>query len=142
MNAPFSFNLPDELVAKEPPEERGLARDQVRLMILDRESGHVTHTRFDKLAEFLSPGDLLVFNTSRTLPASLNGCQSKQGPCVEVRLAEHLPDGDWLALLLCQVGDPFACGLQSGMQFDFGLGSTATTLERDSRIPRLWKMRL
>lgn len=140
MTAPFSFTLPDELVAKEPPEERGTARDLVRLMVIDRAESTVTHTRFDRLVDFLLPGDLLVFNASRTLPASLSGCQAKSGPCLEVRLAEHLPDGKWLALLLCQAGDPFDCGLRAGMQIDFGQGLKAETLERDSRIPRLWKL--
>jgi S-adenosylmethionine:tRNA ribosyltransferase-isomerase len=141
MSAPFSFNLPPELSAKEPPERRGLARDHVRLMVIERATYSVKHSRFDHLGQFLQAGDLLVFNTSRTLPASLSGCEAQGGPCIEVRLAEHLPDGSWLALLLCQRGDPFTCGLRSGMQIDFGEGLTGTVFERDERIPRLWKMR-
>ena len=140
MPAPFSFNLPPELSAKEPPERRGLARDHVRLMVIDRATHAVEHSRFDRLGEFLRAGDLLVFNTSRTLPASLSGCEAPAGPCIEIRLAEHLPDGSWLALLLCQRGDPFACGLRSGMQIDFGEELTGTVFERDERIPRLWKI--
>lgn len=141
MSAPFSFNLPPELSAHEPPERRGLARDHVRLMLIDRATHAVGHSRFDHLGEFLRPGDLLVFNTSRTLPASLSGCEAPAGPCIEIRLAEHLPDGSWLALLLCQRGDPFTCGLRSGMQISFGEELTATVFERDENIPRLWKMR-
>ncbi len=141
MPAPFSFTLPPELSAKEPPERRGLARDEVRLMVIERASGAVTHTRFNHLGEFLQAGDLLVFNSSRTLPASLKGCAAPSGPCIELRLAEHLPDDSWLALLLCQAGDPFACGLRSGMQIDFGEGLLATVSERDERIPRLWRIR-
>ncbi|OLE53246.1 MAG: S-adenosylmethionine:tRNA ribosyltransferase-isomerase [Acidobacteria bacterium 13_1_20CM_3_53_8] len=141
MSAPFSFTLPPELAAKEPPERRGIARDQVRLMVIDRRTGRVIHTRFDHLSEFLQPGDLLVFNTSRTLPASLKGCDAKGGPCIEVRLAEHLPDGSWLALLLCQKGDPFSCGLRKGMEINFGDQLTGVVDEQDKRIPRLWKIR-
>ena len=110
MSGPFSFALPPELQAKEPPERRGLARDHVRLMVIERTMGQLTHTRFDHIAEFLREDDLLVFNTSRTLPASLRGCGAQGGPCLEGRLAEHLPDDSWLALLLCQKGDPFSCG--------------------------------
>lgn len=141
MSVPFTFTLPPELSAKEPPERRGLARDYVRLMIIDRASGRVEHTRFDHLGEFLRAGDLLVFNTSRTLPASLEGCAAPTGPCIEVRLAEHLADDSWLALLLCRAGDPFSCGLRSGMQINFGEGLVGAVEERDERIPRLWRMR-
>jgi S-adenosylmethionine:tRNA ribosyltransferase-isomerase len=141
MPTPFTFTLPSELAAKEPPERRGVARDQVRLMVVDRRTGHTTHTRFDHIGEFLLPGDLLVFNTSRTLPASLIGCGAQGGPCIEVRLAEHLPDGSWLALLLCQKGDPFSCGLRNGMQVNFGEELTGTVGEPDKRIPRLWTIR-
>ncbi len=139
MSAPFSFTLPPELAAEEPPERRGIARDEVRLMVIDRASGHIEHTRFDHFGEFLRAGDLLVFNSSRTLPASLSGCV-EQGPCIEIRLAEHLPDDSWLALLLCQRGDPFSCGLRPEMQVDLGQGLTATVHERDEQIPRLWKL--
>ena len=52
-----------------------------------------------------------------------------------------LPDGSWLALLLCEQGDPFGCGLRGGMQIEFTEGLTATVLERDADIPRLWKLR-
>ena len=141
MTAPFTFNLPPELSAKEPPERRGIARDKVRLLVIDRATHAVVHTRFDHLGEFLRAGDLLVFNSSRTLPAALEGCGAPQGPCIELRLAEHLPDDTWLALLLCQRGDPFGCGLRAGMQIVFGDGLTGTVLEQDKRIPRLWRVR-
>ncbi len=140
MTAPFSFTLPPELSAKEPPERRGIARDRVRLMVIERATHKVEHTRFDRLGEFLRPGDLLVFNSSRTLPASLEGCTEPNGPCIEVRLAERLPDERWLALLLCQRGDPFSCGLRGGMRVDFGQGLWATVEERDANIPRLWRI--
>jgi S-adenosylmethionine:tRNA ribosyltransferase-isomerase len=71
-------------------------------MVIDRETFDVTHSRFDHLGGFLRAGDLLVFNTSRTLPAALEGCGWPEGPCLEVRLAQHLPDDSWLGLLLCK----------------------------------------
>ena len=119
MSTPFSFTLPPQLSAKEPPERRGIARDRVRLMTIDRQTLQVKHSRFDRLGDLLRPGDLLVFNSSRTLPAALEGCEAPVGVCMQVRLAEHLPDDSWLALLLCQQGEPFACGLRSGMQIHF-----------------------
>jgi S-adenosylmethionine:tRNA ribosyltransferase-isomerase len=141
ISTPFTFALPPELSAKEPPERRGIARDKVRLMVINRDTYQVEHARFDSLGEFLRPGDLLVFNSSRTLPAVLDGCESQDGPCMEIRLAHHLPDDSWLALLLCQQGNPFACGLRSGMQLDFGEGLIGTVGDRDHNIPRLWKLR-
>src|SRR5438874_2979674 len=142
MSTPFTFVLPPELSAKEPPERRGIRRDQVRLLVIERVTGKIEHTRFDKINKYLRAGDLLVFNSSRTLPASMRGCEcsAAHGPCMEVRLAEHLPDDSWLALLLCEQGDPFGCGLRAGMQIEFAEGLAATVLERDANIPRLWKL--
>jgi S-adenosylmethionine:tRNA ribosyltransferase-isomerase len=158
MSAPFTFTLPPELSAKEPPERRGIPRDQVRLLVIERATGKIEHSRFDKIENYVRAGDLFVFNSSRTLPASLRGCaggcgggsapeaalhhaHAAHGPCMEVRLAERLPDNSWLALLLCEQGDPFGCGLRAGMQIDFAEGLTASVLERDENIHRLWKLR-
>src|SRR5438876_5730541 len=143
MSTPFTFVLPPELSAKEPPERRGIRRDQVRLLVIERATGVIEHARFDKIDNSLRADDLLVFNSSRTLPASLRGCEcsAAHGPCMEVRLAERLPDGSWLALLVCEQGDPFGCGLRAGMQIEFAEGLAATVLERDTNIPRLWKLR-
>jgi S-adenosylmethionine:tRNA ribosyltransferase-isomerase len=86
------FRLPPELEAAAPPEARGLRRDQVRLLVVDRADGSVTHHRFHELPRLLAPGDLLVVNDSRTLPASLLG-HTAAGVPVEVRLAARDPDG-------------------------------------------------
>lgn len=92
-HSPFSFTLPTELVAKEPPERRGIARDAVRLMVIARSENRIYHTHFYGIGKFLLPGDLMVFNTSRTIPASLMGYVRPAGPLIKVRLAEHLVDG-------------------------------------------------
>jgi S-adenosylmethionine:tRNA ribosyltransferase-isomerase len=141
MAAPFSFILPPELAAKEPPEQRGIPRDGVRLLVIDRASGRIEHTRFNALSHYLRRGDLLVFNTSRTLPASLVGCDAPPGPCIEVRLAEHFPDDTWLALLLCRDEELFACGLRGGLELRFEGGLTCRVLEPAADIPRLWRVR-
>src|SRR5438094_9948962 len=143
MAAPFTFTLPPELSAKEPPERRGIRRNQVRLLVIERATGTTEHTRLDNIDNYLRQNDLLVFNSSRTLPASMRGCDcsAAHGPCMEVRLAEHLPDDSWLALLLCEQGDPFGCGLRAGMQIEFAEGLNAAVLARDLNIPRLWKLR-
>jgi S-adenosylmethionine:tRNA ribosyltransferase-isomerase len=80
------FELPPELEAGAPPETRGLRRDHVRLLLLDRGTGAVRHHRFDELPRLLRPGDLVVVNDSRTLPASLLG-RTASGAALEIRLA-------------------------------------------------------
>jgi S-adenosylmethionine:tRNA ribosyltransferase-isomerase len=141
-HSPFSFTLPMELVAKEPPERRGIARDAVRLMVIDRSENRIYHTHFYRIGKFLLPGDLMVFNTSRTIPASLMGYVRPAGPLIEVRLAEHLLDGSWLALLRCQQDDnPFSCSFSKGMQIEFAQGLVAKVYNQDERIQRLWKIR-
>src|SRR5436189_6425360 len=106
MGAPFAFMLPPELSAKEPPERRGIRRDQVRLLVIERATGKIEHTRFDKIDSYLRPKDLLVFNSSHTLPASLRGCScgARHGPCMVVPRAAPLPDDSWSAMLPCQQG--------------------------------------
>jgi S-adenosylmethionine:tRNA ribosyltransferase-isomerase len=141
MSAPFSFTLPPELAAREPAERRGLSRDGVRLLVVSRHTGGVEHAQFRQLENYLRPGDLLVFNSSRTIPAILDGCVASAGQCVEVRLAEHLPDDSWLALLLCCGADRFGCGLREGMRIVFGGDLSAVVGERDWHIPRLWRIR-
>jgi S-adenosylmethionine:tRNA ribosyltransferase-isomerase len=136
------FNLPSELNADRPPERRGVARDGVRLLVIARSSGALTHTRFDRIAEFLAPGDLLVFNSSRTLPATLVGTAGHSKSKVEVRLAELLPDGTWLALLVVPPALSQAEKLLTpGLKLEFGRELTCAVLARDQRIPRLWKLR-
>ena len=140
VNRTTAFHLPSELNADRPPERRGLARDRVRLLVLDRNTGQVTHTRFDRITEFLDPGDLLVFNSSRTLPATLVGTVRHLQWAVEVRLAELLPDGTWLALLV-QSPEKADNVVTKGLILEFAQDLRCEALERDQRIPRLWKLR-
>jgi S-adenosylmethionine:tRNA ribosyltransferase-isomerase len=92
MRSTVRFILPPELEAAAPPEMRGLRRDHVRLLLLDRDTGAVQHHRFDELPLLLAPGDLVVVNDSRTLPASLLG-RTTGGSALEVRLAARAAPG-------------------------------------------------
>lgn len=83
------FRAPVEVTAPEPPEQRGLRRDGIRLLVA-RPTG-VSHRRFSELAEQLRPGDLLVVNTSATVPGQLDG-RRPSGPVV-VHVANRLADG-------------------------------------------------
>jgi S-adenosylmethionine:tRNA ribosyltransferase-isomerase len=89
---PFDFELPPELDVHEPPEARGLDRDQVRLMVAYRRDLRLVHADFRELARFLSAGDLLVINTSGTLPASLPVSRT-DGMELDLHLSTPMPSG-------------------------------------------------
>ena len=83
------FAPPDDLTATEPPEQRGLRRDGVRLLVAEQ-SG-VTHTRFARIGDHLAAGDVLVVNTSATVPGQLDGV--RDGRPIVVHVANRLADG-------------------------------------------------
>jgi len=89
MSTALAFALPPALEAAEPPEARGLARDQVRLMVA-RDGAPLVHARFRELPRFLRPGDLLVVNESATLPAALKATRDG-GAVVELNLSTPEP---------------------------------------------------
>src|SRR5436190_23676715 len=88
------FTLPASVEAHEPPAARGLPRDGVRMLVSRRASGEVSHHGFAELPGLLLPGDLLVINTTATLPAQVR---------VSAELAVHFsgprPAGAWLSEL-------------------------------------------
>ena len=89
----FYFDLPEELIAQTPIEKR----DTSRLLHLDKNTGEVEHKHFFDLPEFLRPGDCLVLNDSRVLPARLIGARPTGGS-VEVVLLRDLGEGNWECL--------------------------------------------
>ena len=95
MAQPLTFTLPPGRMATEPPEARGLARDQVRLLVADADG--VVHARFADLGAFLRAGDVLVVNTSATLAAALPA--SRRGRPVTVHFSTVLADGSRLVEL-------------------------------------------
>jgi S-adenosylmethionine:tRNA ribosyltransferase-isomerase len=92
--ADFAFDLPDELIAQEPP----LVRGGSRLLILDRGTGTVEHTTFDQVGRYLRPGDLLVLNNTKVFPARLLGRREPSGGAVEALLLESHGE-EWSALM-------------------------------------------
>ena len=90
----LKFSLPAELEASEPPEARGLERDQVRLMVSNYSSDHILHTHFHNLPDFLSEDDVLVINTSRTRNSALMGKRA-DGSLLELHLSTHLEENLW-----------------------------------------------
>lgn len=93
--AGMEFEVPPELEAAEPAEARGLARDEVRLMVSHFANDHIVHTRFRNLPEYLAPGDVLVINTSGTLKAAL-AARRADGTDLELHVSTRLPGGLWV----------------------------------------------
>ncbi|HLX49279.1 MAG TPA: S-adenosylmethionine:tRNA ribosyltransferase-isomerase [Streptosporangiaceae bacterium] len=91
---PMEFTLPPELAAHEPAEARGLSRDGVRLLVSRRAADQISHHAFRELPELLLPGDLLVVNTSGTVPAAV-----RIGGGLAVHFSSPTPDGSWLVEL-------------------------------------------
>jgi len=91
----LEFKLPTELEAHEPPEARGLRRDEVRLMVSYRAEDRIEHTQFSDLPRFLKPGDVLAINTSGTLGAAVSATRS-DGTLLELHLSTHLPADLWV----------------------------------------------
>ena len=114
----FYYDLPEELIAQTPLEKR----DTSRLMVLSRETGEVTHKHFYDILDYLNPGDCLVMNDSRVLPARLLG-HRPTGGAVEVLLLRDLGDKCWECL--CKPGRK----MQVGNEVIFGNGELTATVK-------------
>lgn len=90
----FYYDLPEELIAQTPLQQR----DESRLLVLDKVTGERQHKRFYDILEFLRPGDCLVMNNSRVLPARLLGRREPTGGAVEVLLLRDHGDNTWECL--------------------------------------------
>ena len=134
----IDFLLPPALEAHEPPEAHGRARDDVRLLVGRRGTGAVAHHEFRELPGLLDPGDLLVVNTSATLPAAVRLDR------LAVHFSTPLPDtpGVWLVELRLRAGKatrPYRGG-RPGEWFPLPGGTTLTLIRRHTE--RLWQARL
>lgn len=90
----FYYDLPKELIAQTPLEPR----DSSRLLLLDRNSGEVQHKHFYDIADYLEPGDCLILNDSRVLPARIYGIKEPTGACVEFLLLKQVENDVWECL--------------------------------------------
>jgi S-adenosylmethionine:tRNA-ribosyltransferase-isomerase (queuine synthetase) len=134
----IDFMLPPALEAHEPPEARGRGRDDVRLLVGRRGTGEIGHHSFRDLPGLLEPGDLLVVNTSATLPAAVRLDR------LAVHFSGPLPDlpGVWLVELRLRAGKatrPYRGG-RPGEWFPLPGGATLTLVRRQT--DRLWQARL
>jgi len=135
----LAFELPARLEAHEPPEARGLSRDEVRLLVATRHDGSIAHARFRDLPAFLGPGDLLVVNASATLAAALPAADG-----LELRLSTPAPDRDaerWWIVELRRDGEAFGGG-SAGDVLPLPGGGHAELAARYAGSRRLWLARL
>lgn len=114
----FWYALPEELIAQTPLERR----DGSRLLVMDRKTGALSHRHFYDIIDYLQPGDCLVMNDSRVLPARLMG-NRPTGGAVEVLLLRELGGGQWECL--CRPGRK----MQVGQQVIFGDGELTATVQ-------------
>lgn len=128
--ADFDFDLPEELIAQTPLEKR----DASRLLVVDKETGDFSDQHFDQIIDQLQPGDALVMNNTRVLPARLYGIKPETGGHVELLLLKNTQGDDWEVL-----AKP-AKRLRVGTQISFGDGRLTATvvdeLEHGGRIVR------
>lgn len=132
----FDFYLPSELNASHPPERRGIRRDHVRMMVLDKKTGNVSHDKFFRLADYLKSGDLVVMNNSRTVPAILKAGLYRNSKLLEkeaeIRLARRRNEETWDVLIVTdrvELGDilQFSSDL-SAVVIDMKEGSPLKTI--------------
>lgn len=101
----LDFELPCELEAGEPPEARGLQRDEVRLMVSYRHDDVIHHAQFRDIVNYFDSGDVLVINTSGTLNAALNAIRQHDQQVFEVHLSTQLPANLWIVEIRQPDGD-------------------------------------
>jgi S-adenosylmethionine:tRNA ribosyltransferase-isomerase len=125
--ADFDYNLPPSLIAQEPAKQR----DSAKMLTLDRGTGETTHRRFHDLPARLRPGDVLVMNDSRVVPARLHGQKIGGGANVQMLLLEETNEGHWWAML--RPGKRLPIGTQILLHNKHGQATeiTATVLEKN-----------
>ena len=128
----FWYDLPRELIAQDPLEDRSSSR----LMVLDRQTGQLEHHVFREIVDFLNPGDCLVINNTRVIPARLIGVKEDTGAAVEVLLLKRIPGRESVWETLVRPGKK--CRPGARLSFGAGLlrGEVAEVVEDGNRLVR------
>lgn len=135
----LSFALPQQLEALDPPEACGLLCDAVRMMATFRATGAIVHGRFRDLPDFLSAGDLVVINTSATIPAEVDA-ESLNGTRLFVHFSTEIEDDFWVVEPRASVGQRSAPWQEEGEPpsvFRVADGGTIELLEHFPESTRL-----
>ena len=91
----FDYELPKELIAQEPSD----VRDECRLLVIDRKTGKIEHKKFYEILDYINPGDCLVFNDSKVIPARIFGVKEGTGANIEFLLSKRLEGDVWESLV-------------------------------------------
>ncbi len=106
----FYYDLPKELIAQDPLEDRSSSR----LLVVDKKSGQLKHDVFRNITDYLRPGDCLVINDTKVIPARLFGTRKDTGAMVEILLLTRKTDTDWECIVKpgkkCRIGHQFYFG--------------------------------
>ncbi len=131
-----TFHLPEHGEATSPPEARGLARDQVRMAVV--RPGETLHARARDLVDHLEPGDLVVVNTSATLPAAVD--LTRNGASTALHVSTQLDDGSWVVEVRRPTADGPAPDVAPGEVLRLPGGQRLRVLEAypDGQV-RLWR---
>ena len=119
----FYYELPQELIAQDPLEDRSSSR----LMHLNRESGEVTHGTFRDILRYLNPGDCLVINDTKVIPARLFGHKEDTGAVIELLLLKRRENDIWETLV------------KPGKKAKIGTGWYLETAFSQERLWMWWK---
>ena len=110
----YDYDLPEELIAQDPLEDRSSSR----LMVLDRKTGEVEHRHFTDILEYLRPGDCLVINNTKVIPARLFGVKEDTQAKIEVLLLKRKENDVWETLVKPGKKIVFGDGILTGEVID------------------------
>lgn len=126
----YYYDLPKELIAQDPLADRSASR----LMVLERESGNVSHHIFKEIIDYLEPGDCLVINDTKVIPARLIGERIGTGAAIEVLLLKRLPDEKNRWEVLVKPGKKARVGTRISFGEGKLIGEIVDTVEEGNRI--------
>ena len=90
----FDYYLPEELIAQTPLKKR----DSSRMLVLDKKNGNIFHKTFSDIIDYLNPGDTLVLNDTKVIPARIIGVKEETGAVIELLLLKNIDDNNWECL--------------------------------------------
>lgn len=126
----FNYNLPEELIAQDPLEKR----DNSRLMVLHRETGELEHKHFYDVIDYLNPGDCLVVNNTKVIPARLMGVKEETGASIEVLLLKRNEEKVWETLV--KPGKKARVGARISFGDGLLVGEVIDVVEEGNRLIR------
>ena len=126
----FNYNLPEELIAQDPLEKR----DNSRLMVLHRETGELEHKHFYDVIDYLNPGDCLVVNNTKVIPARLMGVKEEIGASIEVLLLKRKEEKVWETLV--KPGKKARVGARISFGDGLLVGEVSDVVEEGNRLIR------